>query len=144
MVQPRQIVCPTCSAVNRLQAEKPLLQGRCGRCKGGLFLREPLNLTMESFERHLENSEIPLLVDFWASWCGPCKMMAPILHQAAGKLEPLLRIAKVDTDAEQLLAAQYSIQSIPTLILFKQGQEYGRRSGAMTLSALLEWLQKSM
>ncbi|MBF0185013.1 MAG: thioredoxin [Magnetococcales bacterium] len=142
MKQPRQIVCPSCSAVNRLQADKALHLGVCGRCKEGLFLGKPVDLTMDSFETHLENSDIPLLVDFWASWCGPCKMMAPVLAQATERLEPYLRVGKVDTDRERFLAAEFAIQSIPTLILFRGGEERARQAGAMSLPALLHWVEK--
>jgi thioredoxin 2 len=135
-----QVVCPSCTATNRLHQEKPADMGKCGRCKNRLFLGQPLNLTSETFQLHVANNHIPLLVDFWAAWCGPCKMMAPVFAQAAGNLEPKVRVAKLDTEAEQGIAAQFGIQSIPTIILFKGGREVARQAGAMQLQSLMAWV----
>ena len=101
-----------------------------------------IELAAERFERHLQQSSIPLLVDFWAAWCGPCKMMAPVFAQAARQLEPGIRLVKVNTEKEQALAARYGIMSIPTMVLFKNGQEHARISGAMDLQQLLVWVQQ--
>jgi len=132
MSELRQIVCPHDDAVNRVPAERLADHPKCGKCHQPLFAAAPLELTTERFDRHLTQSAIPLLVDFWAPWCGPCKMMAPAYQQAARLLEPGMRVAKVNTEAEPALAARYGIRSIPTLILFANGQEVARQSGAMT------------
>lgn len=136
------IVCPSCHAKNRLPKEKDAFEGKCGKCKAALFNGKPLILDTNGFNRHIAGNDIPILVDFWASWCGPCKMMAPVLEDAAGKLRARARIAKVNTEEEQALSSQYGIRSIPTLVLFKGGKEADRLSGALDLTALLTWLHK--
>lgn len=133
------IVCPDCHSTNRVPTDRLGAGARCGRCKQPLFSGKPVELGSSHFSRHLQQSEIPLLVDFWAPWCGPCKMMAPVFAQAATKLEPRMRLAKVNTELEQALAAQYNIRSIPTLVLFRQGREVERLAGAMDLQNLLAW-----
>ena len=142
MSQPLHIVCPRCSSINRLPAEKLNAGGKCGKCHHALFVGEPVTLTAANFQRFISNNDIPVLVDFWAPWCGPCKMMAPVFAQAASQLEPALRLAKLNTEQEQMLAAQYNIRSIPTLAVFKQGQEIGRTAGAMDLHNLITWARQ--
>jgi thioredoxin 2 len=100
-----------------------------------------MELTAETFEKTITRTGIPVVVDFWASWCGPCKMMAPVYQQAAARLEPRVRLAKVNTETEQMLASQFRIQSIPTLVIFKNGREVARQPGAMDLNNLLRWIQ---
>lgn len=138
------VVCPHCDSVNRLPAEKLAAGGRCGSCRQPLFNGAPLALDQSRFPRHAGRSDIPLLVDFWATWCGPCRMMAPIFEQAASQLEPGVRLIKVDSDANQELSAQYGIRSIPTLILLKQGREVARQAGAMDLRSLLGWVRQHL
>jgi thioredoxin 2 len=135
------IVCPRCKSTNRLQEARLSNNPICGRCKQHLFSAHPVELTHYDFERHVITDQIPLVVDFWAAWCGPCKKMGPILEQAAAYLEPNVRIAKVNTETEQGLAAQYNIRSIPTIIIFHNGRERARQSGAMDLSTLVQWVR---
>jgi thioredoxin 2 len=141
MADPLHIVCPHCHSTNRVPASKLSAGGKCGKCHQTLFSGAPVNLDQNSFQRHINNSDLPVLVDFWAPWCGPCKMMAPVFEQAAHKLEPKMRLAKVNTEAEQMLAAQFQIRSIPTLAIFQNGREIKRVAGAMDLQNLLQWAQ---
>jgi thioredoxin 2 len=136
-----EIVCPQCSAVNRVQSVRLNERPKCGKCKEDLFASHPVELTAETFGKTITRTGIPVVVDFWASWCGPCKMMAPIFQQAAARLEPKVRLAKVNTETEQMLASQFRIQSIPTLVIFKNGIEVARQPGAMDLNNLLRWIQ---
>ena len=124
------IVCPECQAVNRVPDERAGESPDCGRCHRPLFSGKPVNLSATDFDRQLNRSDIPLLVDFWAPWCGPCRTMAPAYEQAAAQLEPNFRVAKINTEEEQSLGARYGIRSIPTLALFSHGREIARQAGA--------------
>lgn len=134
------LVCPSCLAINRIPAMRLNEQPRCGRCKQNLFSGQVLELTGSNFQRHIASNDIPIVVDFWAAWCGPCKMMAPAFVQAAARLEPGARLAKLDTEREQALAAHYQIRGIPTLLIFKQGREVARHSGAMNTADIVRWV----
>jgi len=135
------VVCPHCAAVNRILGQKLQDAPNCGQCKQPLFTGEPLDLNAANFDRHLARNDLPVVVDFWAPWCGPCRQMAPNFHQAAIDLEPYVRLVKVNTEAEQQLAARFNIRSIPTLAIFQQGREIARQSGALDLGALKRWIQ---
>ncbi len=134
------IVCPVCHTVNRIPSGRLAQQPRCGKCKHALFTGHPLELTSGHFQQHIARNDIPVVVDFWADWCGPCKMMAPAYAQAAANLEPKVRFAKLNTEQEQDIAAQYHIRSIPTLIMFKAGREIARQSGAMQAGEIVRWV----
>ena len=136
-----QIVCPHCHAVNRVPAARTGDGAQCGKCHQPLFTAHPVELDDASFQRHVERSDIPVVVDFWAPWCGPCRMMAPVFEQAAARMEPRVRFVKVNTDAAQGLAARFGIRSIPTLAIFKGGREVSRQAGALDFGRLTHWIQ---
>jgi len=138
------IVCPNCQSPNRIPSVRLGDNPRCGKCKQPLFTGRPISLTDQTFDRHLTRSDLPLVVDFWAEWCGPCKMMAPFFERAAAELEPQVRLAKVNTDENRGLGQRYQISSIPTTAVFKGGREVARQPGAMNLQQLLQWIKSNV
>ncbi len=138
------IVCPQCLSVNRILAQRLSDKPKCGYCKQALFLHHPIELTTSTFARHISRNDIPVVIDFWAPWCGPCKMMTPAYSKAAAELEPKVRVAKVNTEKEQTLAGQYNIRSIPTLALFKNGVEIARQAGAMGTEDIIRWVHSQL
>ena len=143
MADTLHIVCSYCDSINRVPRVRLREGGKCGFCHRPLFEKRPAALNSTArFDKHAQRSDIPLLVDFWASWCGPCRTMAPIFEQAATELEPDVRLVKVDSDAVPDLLQRFSIQSIPTLMLVHQGREIARKSGVMPLPQLLAWTRE--
>ena len=140
----RHVVCPHCDAVNRIPADRLAAGPNCGKCHEVLFAGRPTELGEKSFDKHIGRNDIPVVVDFWAPWCGPCKMMAPHFDKAASQLEPNVRLAKVNTDEAQSLAARHRIQGIPTIAVFKDGKEVARQSGAMGGGDLVRWVQSNV
>ena len=139
------IVCPHCHTTNRVRVADVRSRPDCGQCHRALFDGHPLALDTHSFERHIGRSQIPVLVDFWAPWCGPCRMMAPAFEQAAGLLEPDMRLAKLNTEEAQGLAARFNIRSIPTLALFVNGREVARQAGAFrSAQDIVGWVRQHL
>jgi thioredoxin 2 len=138
------VVCPSCDAVNRVPRDRLAADPKCGQCHGPLFSGHPVALDEARFARHVQRSDLPLLVDFWAPWCGPCRSMAPAFESAAGTLEPRIRLVKVNTEEAQSLAARLGIRSIPTLALFRGGAEAARTAGAMDTRSIVAWARQHL
>ena len=138
------LACPHCHRLNRVPTARLDEQPNCGQCHKPLFTARPVALGVDHFGAHADRSELPLLVDFWAPWCGPCQMMAPHFERAAAQLEPQVRLAKVDTQVEPTLGQRYNIRSIPTLVLFRSGREIARQSGAMDAAGIVRWTRHNL
>lgn len=135
------VVCARCGGINRIAPDRPALAARCGKCKSKLFAGHPEDVDAAVFERQVSRSTIPVLVDVWAPWCGPCLSMAPAYAAATAELEPHVRLIKLNSDAEQAAASRLSIRGIPTMILFAKGREVARTSGAMGAGQIVHWVR---
>jgi len=136
--------CPSCATINRLPTNKPAAEATCGRCKSPLVNGLPVDLTDQSFSRFINKNDLPIVVDFWASWCGPCKMMAPVFSKLSEQMQSQLRFAKVNTEEAQQISSQLGIRSIPTLILYHQGKEIDRLAGALPEPQLRQWIEQGL
>lgn len=144
MTRISHVVCPHCGGVNRIPAGKPAGAAKCGACRKPLFTGRPTPVSLAAFDKHVTRNDIPVVVDFWAAWCGPCRAMAPVFERLAGELEPDVRFLNVDTDREPKLATRYGVRSIPTLMLFRGGDLVAQSAGAMDAASLRTWLRQNL
>jgi thioredoxin 2 len=138
------IACPTDGSLNRVPRTRLDEHPKCGKCHKPLFEGHALDLTSANFDKHAEKSDLPLVIDFWAAWCGPCRMMSPNFEAAAHQLEPRVRMAKLDTEAEPAIASRYGIHGIPSMIMVRRGREIARISGAMPTTAIVQWVEQAL
>jgi thioredoxin 2 len=138
------VVCPACGAINRVPGDRAPDAAKCGACKAGLFAGEPVAVDSASFDRHVARNDIPVLVDVWAPWCGPCRSMAPQFERAAQLLAPDVRLLKLNADDEPAVAARYGVQGIPALLLFKNGRLAAQTAGAMDATRLVDWTRSHL
>ena len=135
------IVCPHCDTVNRIPSARLADGAKCGKCSKPLFDAKPPDLDAQAFHKHLRSNDIPVVVDFWAPWCGPCRAMAPEFERASTELESSARLIKLNTENEPAIASEFSIRSIPTMIMFRSGREVARQSGAMRSADIVNWIR---
>lgn len=139
-----EIVCTNCAAVNRLPPDRPAKAAKCGKCGGRLFDGKPADVSAINLDAQIRRSGIPVIVDVWAPWCGPCRVMAPAFEAAAQELEPGLRFLKLNSDNESAVSAKFGIRGIPTMLLFHNGREVARVSGAMTTAQIVAWARSQL